>query len=98
MIEFLRTSLAARRSITLAVAVAVLVSLSVSAEAGPRRARLSSDLADRVATRANDSARVIVTGTDAEVKTLAIRYGARILKSVSGGAVLEVTGGQLVAL
>ena len=37
-------------------------------------------------------------GTDAEVQTLAIRYGARIRKSVRGGAVLEVTGGQLVAL
>ncbi len=98
MKDISRTPRAARRCITLAVAVAVLGSLSVSAEAGPRRARLSGDLADRVATRANGSARVIVTGTDAEVKTLAIRYGARIMKNVTGGAVLEVTGGQLVAL
>ena len=98
MIDILRTSLTARRCITLALAAFVLGSVSVPAEAGPRRARLSRDLADRVATRSQNSARVIVTGTDAEVQALAIRYGARIRKSVLGGAVLEVTGGQLVAL
>ena len=34
----------------------------------------------------------------AEVQTLAARYGARITEAVRGGAVLEVTGGQLDAL
>ena len=98
MTDISRSPFAARRCTTLAVVIAVLCCVSVSAEAGPRRARLSRDLADRVSSRAQDSARVIVTGTDAEVKTLAARYGARIQKSMRGGAVLEVTGGQLIAL
>jgi serine protease AprX len=97
MIDISRTPLAAPRCITLAVAVG-FVFLSVSAEAGARRPRLSRDLADRVAARTSDSARVIVTGTAADVQLLAARYGARVTKSVRGGAVLEVTGGQLVAL
>ena len=39
-----------------------------------------------------------MTGTDEQVRTLAARYGATVKKSLRGGAVLEVTAGQLDAL
>ena len=72
--------------------------VSRPASAAPHGARLSRDLADRVAAGREDSTSVIVSGTPDTVQGLAARYGARIKKSLRGGAVLEVTGGQLAAL
>src|SRR5215203_650016 len=76
-----------RRGASLAAVFAVLMLVGQLAEAGPHRARLSKDLEARLA-----------SGSDAEVDALAVRYGARRTKSVRGGAVLEVTGGQLAGL
>ncbi len=77
----------------------IFVSLfAAAAEAGPHRARLSRDLESRIASGRGEQTTVIVSGTDADVQALATRYGAVVKKSVRGGAVLEVTGGQLEAL
>ena len=72
-----------------------LVSSVVPADAGPRRARLSRDLSERLAARVEASTDIIVTGSDEQVQTLATRYGARVKKRLRNAAVLEVTGGQL---
>ena len=82
-----------------AAVVTVLVAATTGiAQAGPHRARLSKDLADRLAAGDQRSTRVIVSGSEELVVTLATRYGARVTKTLRGGAVLEVTGGQLDAL
>ena len=67
-------------------------------EAGPRRARLSRDLSERLAKGDGSTTRVIVCDSDAKIETLATRYGAHVKKRLRGCAVLEVTGGQLDAL
>src|SRR5688572_26599776 len=81
---------------TCALPIFVLVSLPL--EAGERKPRLSKDLADHVSARSDAPVSVIVSGTDAEVETLAARYGATIKRRIKGGAVLDLTGGQLVAM
>ena len=70
---------------------------AVSAEAG-QRARLSRDLADRIAASRTDTVRVIVSGNDAEVSEIAGRHGARVAKRLRGAAVLEVPGSALDAM
>ena len=80
-----------------AIALAVSALWAVSAEAG-HRARLSRDLADRIAASRTDTVRVIVSGTDAEVSEIAGRHGARVAKRLRGAAVLEVPGAALDAL
>ena len=80
-----------------AIALAVSALCAVSAEAG-HRARLSRDLADRIAASRTDTVRVIVSGTDAEVSEIAGRHGARVAKRLRGAAVLEVPGAALDAL
>src|SRR4051812_16124951 len=91
-------SCSAWRWTSLAAAVAFVGLITVPASAAPHRARLSRDLADRVAAGREEPSSVIVSGTPEMVQGLAVRYGARIKKSLRGGAVLEVTGGQLTAL
>jgi serine protease AprX len=78
------------------VAIALLV--VTAAQAGPRRARLSKDLVDRLAAGDQSSTRVIVSGSREQIDTLATRYGVRVHKTLRNGAVLEVSGGQLDAL
>ncbi len=77
-------SLVVRRIVRLAsfgLALALAVGASVvSVDAGPRRARLSRDLSDRLAARVDASTDIIVTGTDEQLQTLATRYGARVKK------------------
>src|SRR3954453_5620133 len=91
-----------RRSHRLPLAAFVAVVL-VSAPAdtfaqSPRRARMSSDLVDRLAKRIEASTTIIVSASDAGVDQLVTRYGARLKKRLAGGAVLEATGGQLDAI
>jgi hypothetical protein len=88
-----------RRAITITLAIVTTVlALAGSADAGPRRARLSRDLSERIANADASVTSVIVDGDSAKVETLAKRYGARVLKTLRNGAVLQVTGGQLDAL
>src|SRR6476620_833618 len=97
MTDSLRVPATARRSCATAAFLAILIFLSAPASA-QHRARLSQDLADRIASATNESTSVIVSGSESAVQTLAVRYGARLKKTVRGGGVLEVTGGQLAAL
>ena len=68
-----------------------------SAQSG-HRARLSQDLAERIAQRVEASTDVIVSASDAAIDQLVARYGARLKKRIHGGAVLEATGGQIDAI
>src|SRR4051812_19076517 len=91
-----------RRSHRLPLAAFVAVVL-VSAPAdtfaqSPRRARMSSDLVDRLAKRVEAAAPIIVSASDASIDGLVTRYGVRLKKRLAGGAVLEATGGQLDAI
>ena len=65
---------------------------------GPRRARVSRDVADRLARGTEASTDVIVAAADGAIDQLALRYGATVKRRIRGGAVLEVTGGQLEAI
>ena len=81
-----------------AALIAVLALCATTAEAGPHHARLSKDLESRIAAARGEPATVIVSGTNEQVRSLATRYGAVVKKSIRGGAVLELTEGQLEAL
>src|SRR4051812_1625765 len=92
-----------RRCHRLPLVVAFVAVVLVSAPAdtfaqSPRRARMSSDLVDRLAKRIEASTTIIVSASDAGVDQLVTRYGARLKKRLAGGAVLEATGGQLDAI
>src|SRR4029079_12783357 len=71
---------------------------ATTAAAGPHHARLSEGLESRIQSARAHPTTVIVSGTDEQVRALATRYGAVLKKSIRGGAVLEVTGGQLEAM
>src|SRR5207237_2469051 len=89
------------RRVVLVVASVLLVSVAAPASThaeSRQRARLSRALADRLTSRLEAPTDVIVTASDAAIDQLAIRYGARLKKRIHGGAVMEVTGGQLDAL
>ena len=92
-------ALPATRVRRIALACILLLGVTaVAAQAGPRRARLSRDLVDRLARADAEATDVIVTGTEDQVRTLAARYGATVKKSLRSGAVLSLTAGQLDAL
>ena len=81
-----------------AVILVVAFAQPLEAQEGPRRARLSRDVADRLASHVEASTDVIVAAGDTALDQLAVRYGARLQRRITGGAVFEVTGGQLEAL
>ena len=93
-----QTSLRSRRVVSVASVLLVCLAAPLATHAESRRARLSRDLADRLNSRIEAPTDVIVTASDAAIDQLAIRYGARLKKRIAGGAVMEVTGGQLDAL
>src|SRR3954468_11053146 len=66
MIDSSRNVFAPRRGQAIAAIAAVLTFLSVSAEAGPHRARLSRDLADRVEAGTDAPSQIIVSGSTAD--------------------------------
>ena len=79
-----------------AVVGASLFSVPSIAEAGPGRARLSTDLTERLKNR--QAATVIVAGTESELVEIAARHGANVKKMLRGAAVLEVSADQLETL
>src|SRR5690348_14100195 len=83
---------------SLLLVAGVLVTAPIETQAGPHRARVSRDVADRLAQRVESTSDVIVSAGDAAIDQVAARYGARVKRRIRGGAVLEVTGGQLEAL
>ena len=80
------------------LAAALLVVSAASAEAGPRRARLSSDLVAHLNSTSDASVDVIVTGSAESVDRLARRHGVRIKKFLSSGAVLSASRRDIDAL
>src|SRR5688500_17590643 len=98
MNDVTRVQILARRVGILAASAMWILLVSLPLEAGERKPRLSKDLADHVSARRDAPASVIVSGTDAEIDTLAARYGAKIKRRIKNGAVLDLTGGQLVAM
>jgi serine protease AprX len=93
-----RTLASLRQSLATAVALICLLATAAPALAQPHRARLSQDLAEHLTARREAAVRVIVRGSDEELRGLEQRYGARLVKTLRGGGVLEVTGGQLSAI
>jgi subtilisin family serine protease len=91
-------NVAVRLCLTIATSAAFAFTSAATLEAGPRRARLSRDLAERLATGAAGSSRIIVSGSDTDLERLAARHGARVTKVLRGAAVFEVTAVQLDAL
>ncbi len=84
---------------TVIVASLVFTAGSITAaDAGPRRARLSSDLSQHLTSNANGSIEVIVSGTPDKIERLRSRYGLRIRKSMESGAVFSVSRQTLDAL
>src|SRR3954447_26271130 len=78
--------------------ILVLVLAPTIVQAASHRARLSKDLESRLVAGASGATSIIVSGTESDIQSLALRYSAVVKKSVRGGAVLEVTGAQLEAL
>src|SRR5688572_18507044 len=78
--------------------LAIVLLAATAAQAGPRRARLSKDLVDRLAAGDQSSTRIIVCAPREQIETLATRYGARVHKTLRNCSVLEVGAGQLEAL
>jgi serine protease AprX len=85
------------RGFILLPALCLLAALSI-AEANPGRARLSRDLADRLATGQLEPVRVIVPGPAARAEAIARRHGAQVVKVLATGAVIEVPAGRLARL
>ncbi|HVZ20010.1 MAG TPA: hypothetical protein VG871_03050, partial [Vicinamibacterales bacterium] len=83
-------------SVTLALTAALAV--PVAAGAQPHRARMSRDIADRIAGRVEASTDIIVSAGDAAIDQIALRYGVRVKRRIAGGAVFEATGGQIDAI
>src|SRR5687768_4890304 len=79
-------------SFFLAAAVCLVASDS---SAQDRRVRLSNDLFQRVQTSSTIDTCVIVSGTQAQLNSLARRHGLRIRKQLRGGALVEVPAGSM---
>ncbi len=76
----------------------VLAGSATQANAGGRRARLSTDLVQRLATGDLADTEAIVAGTPAQVAALALRHGLTIRKRLKNGAAVTVPAGRLEAL
>ena len=87
-----------RRTATILLALAAGSSIATPLAAQAYRARMSSEIANRLAHRVEASSEIIVSTASGTVDTLALRYGVRVKKYIQGGAVLEATGGQIDAL
>ena len=92
-------TISTRRAFTTGALIAALVAASaVSAFAGPHRARLSREVAERLDRRIETPGEFIVATRADRIDAVAARYGATVKKRITGGVVLEATGGQLDAL
>src|SRR3954454_21574672 len=94
---FNRPSFVSTVSLRWVVALAISVGCALGAEAG-QRAKLSRDLAERIAAGRADTVRAIVNGTESQVAAIAARHDARVAKRLRGAAVLEVAGSALEAI
>ena len=72
--------------------------VSAEAQFQGHRAKLSRDIAARIAQRVESATEIIVAAPADRIDALAARYGATLKKRIQGGAVLHATGGQIDAL
>src|SRR5688572_11044556 len=79
-------------------AVALQLPAAVSADAGPHRARLSSELAAYLASTSGGTVDVIVCGSVEKIDRIASRHGLSITKQLSSCAVVTVSRDELDAL
>src|SRR6516162_9477591 len=86
-----------RRASTVLFAVIVGVLAATPLVAQSYRARMSREIADRLAHRVEASSEIIVSSTSGDFDGLAARYGAQLKRRIQGGAVLVATGGQIDA-
>src|SRR5687768_5072850 len=80
-----------------AVLVAALALSATTAEAGPRRARLSTDLSAHLNSGSGADVDVIVSGSVEKIARLAQRHGLRVKKQLASGAVFSVSKQSLDA-
>ena len=81
-----------------AVVAAVLLVAATVSEAGPRRARMSRDLVERLASGQTGATSVIISGDERRIDAIAQRHGGRVKKALRGAAVVEFPGAQLEAV
>ena len=86
------------RPLVIAAMAIVVAFAGAPAFAQSPHARVSRDIADRLARHLDEPTSVIVSADAGMIDQIALRYGARVTKRVHGGAVLAVTGGQLEGL
>ena len=81
-----------------AVLVAALALFATTADAGPRRARLSSDLSAHLTSGSGADVDVIVSGSVEKIARLAQRHRLRLKRQLESGAVFTVSKQSLDAL
>ena len=81
-----------------AAALVLQLPLPATAGAGPRKARLSSDLTARLDAGATGSVEVIVSGSVEKIERIAARNGLKVTKQLSSGPVFTVSKDGLEAL
>src|SRR6187401_2874189 len=88
-------TLSFRRALSAGVLVAAMVAASsLAAIAGPHRALLARDVAERIERRVEAASEFIVAVRPDRIDAVAARYGATLKKRIQGGGVFEATGGQ----
>jgi serine protease AprX len=75
-----------------------VVAFALRGHAQERRANLSADLVTHLAKRTSARARVIVSGTDAQLDALATAHHLQIVRRLKGAAVLLANSAELDAL
>ncbi|MDO8836798.1 MAG: hypothetical protein Q7V01_14450, partial [Vicinamibacterales bacterium] len=90
------SNLVGRITLTAVVVVLMVLSLAAPGEA-QRRARLSSDLSERIARGADARLDVIAKGDRATIERLQARHGFRVREYFKDGALLEGTTNQFAA-
>ena len=89
--------LASTVQLALAAVALIVIGAGVST-AGPKRARLSSDLDALLKSGSNGSVDVIISGTPERVAVIAQRHNLRLKKALTSGAVFEVSRQTLDAM
>ena len=97
MSQLVRVFKNSRAAVAASAAVLVLV-FSSAATAAEHRAKLSSDLTQKIKAGSQENTSVFLFGGEAEIEAIAARHGARVKKRLQHSSVLDVTPEQLLAL
>lgn len=83
---------------TVVTIVAAAPALAGQATSQGRTARVSDDLIGRIRSGDSSATTVIVTGTAAQIDSVAKRHGLRVRRRLESGAVLDVPAGKLAGV